>query len=155
MLVFMDIDGVIADCSHRLKYLENKNYDKFYSEEMMMEDQPIQIGLDLLGMFLGNWEVELYLLTGRPYRTEEITKKWLKQYLSEFDCPPILMRRDHDYRKSEVVKTEIVDKSLHNKNSVCYGADEILFIDDDPKNVKAVEEACGKVKGIVFGATRL
>ena len=52
MLVFMDIDGVIADCDHRLKYLENKDYDKFYSEEMMKKDQPIQIGLNLLEMFL-------------------------------------------------------------------------------------------------------
>ena len=151
----MDIDGVLADCSHRLKYLKDKDYETFYSPEKIMADQPIQIGLDLLEMFLGNWEVELYLLTGRPYRTEEVTKKWLKQYLPEFDCPPILMRKDHDYRSSAVVKAEIIKRSLNDKNSVCYGADEILFIDDDPKNVKAVEEACGKVQGIIFGSSRL
>lgn len=155
MVIFMDIDGVLADCSHRLRFLENKNYEAFYSPEGMMIDQPIRIGLDLLEMFLGNWEVEVYLLTGRPYRTEEVTKKWLKQYLPEFDCPPILMRKDHDYRDSGVVKAEIIKRSLNDKNSVCYGADEVLFIDDDPENVKAVEEACGKVQGIIFGSSRL
>lgn len=33
--IVFDIDGVLADCSHRLKYIqgENKDYDKFYIEE--------------------------------------------------------------------------------------------------------------------------
>lgn len=30
--IVFDIDGVLADCSHRLKYIkgEKKDYDKFY-----------------------------------------------------------------------------------------------------------------------------
>ena len=33
--IVFDIDGVLADCSHRLHYIqgENKDYDKFYSDE--------------------------------------------------------------------------------------------------------------------------
>lgn len=33
--IVFDIDGVLADCSHRLKYIQgkDKDYDKFYSKE--------------------------------------------------------------------------------------------------------------------------
>lgn len=155
MIVFIDIDGVIADCEHRLHYLEDKDYEKFYSEEEILKDQPIRAGIELFELLADSWQVELYVLTGRPYRTEKATRKWLNEHLPDWKDIPMLMRKDHDYRPSDVVKAEIIKKSLREEGSIIKDSDqEILLIDDDPKNVKGVEQACKKVKGIVFGSSR-
>ena len=153
MLVVLDIDGVLANCDHRLHYLNEKDYDSFYSEEEMLKDEPIKEGLELLEILLDNWEVELYLMTGRPYRTEDATRKWLSRQRQDFGELIMIMRKDHDYRPSDEVKLENMLKmeKLMNKDR----DDSILFIDDDLKNVQAVEKGCGKVKGILFGTSRL
>lgn len=41
--IVFDIDGVLADCSHRLKYIqgEDKDYDSFYSYDEILKDKPI------------------------------------------------------------------------------------------------------------------
>ena len=31
-ITIVDMDGVFADCTHRLKYAEKKDYEKFYYE---------------------------------------------------------------------------------------------------------------------------
>ena len=48
--IIFDIDGVLADCSHRLHYLKDKNYDNFYSDEEIMKDKPIH---DIMDIFVG------------------------------------------------------------------------------------------------------
>ena len=152
MLVYLDIDGVLADCEHRLHYLKEKNYEKFYSDQEIDNDRPIDKGFELLEMLMDTWEVELYLITGRPYRAEEITRKWLRERRSDYGDLTIIMRKDHDYRPSDILKPEIMKKNVEWAN----GREEpIYFIDDDPKNVKAVEEACPEVTGFVFGSSRL
>jgi len=152
MLVFCDIDGVLADCNHRLHYLSEKNYDKFYSEEEMMNDKPIEEGLGLLEILLNDPFCRVVLLTGRPYRTEKQTREWLKTYsyhkgIEKID---IVMRKDHDYRPSEVVKVEALNQ--FNTGDFKLG---VLVIDDDPKNVVAVEKGVENCKGILFGTSRL
>lgn len=148
MLVFMDIDGCLADCSHRLHYLKEKNYDRFYSDEEILRDTPILEGFELFNAFFQNWDVELVILTGRPYRTEDATKEWLRRqgYVPE----KMIMRRNHDYRPSEIIKTEAIQKYIQDKE-----VRSILLIDDDPKNVVAVEKAVENCIGILFGTSRL
>ena len=48
--IIFDIDGVLADCSNRLKYIkgEKKDYDKFYSDEEILKDKVIEAGEKIL-----------------------------------------------------------------------------------------------------------
>ncbi len=41
--IVFDIDGVLADCSHRLHYIQgdNKDYESFYSYDEVLKDMPI------------------------------------------------------------------------------------------------------------------
>ncbi len=154
MLIFMDIDGVLADCSHRLRYLKEKDYDSFYSREEMIKDIPIRSGIQLWNtLFTSSIEYALVFVTGRPYKTEEWTREWLKKvarcYNAEFAT--LLMRGDHDYRPSNIIKVEAINKYLSENKY----RGEILFIDDDPKNVKAVEEGVENCQGIIFGSSRI
>lgn len=147
MLILLDIDGVLADCSHRLHYLKDKNYDKFYSAEEILNDNPIRSGLDLLyELFPHN---KVVLVTGRPYRTQEATMAWLKREFRDDFEPEMIMRKDHDFRPSDVLKAEMIKEFTDGMEG-----ETILFIDDDPKNVKAVENAC-RVQGVIFGSSRL
>lgn len=153
MIVVSDIDGVLADCSHRLHYLKEKNYEKFYSEEEMLKDRKIRSGEALLENLYDEWYEGIMYLTGRPYRTEEWTRKWIEEetWLEGADSAIMLMRKNHDYRPSDIVKVETLQKYLEE---IQYRG-EILFIDDDPKNVVAMEKAVENCTGILFGASRL
>lgn len=149
MIVFCDIDGIVADCTHRLKYLEKKDYEKFYSAEMIMEDAPIPAGIELIGLLVDSPTVTFNYLTGRPYRTQKTTSKWLAQF--SLESPLMFMRHDHDFRKSEIVKAEIMKKYIEHEQP----DDIILFIDDDPLNVAGVCSVDKRIVGITFGADRL
>lgn len=154
MIVISDIDGVLADCEHRLHYLKEKDYDKFYSEEEMLKDWPIKTGTFLLSaLYRSPYDTAVVFLTGRPYRTEKWTRTWLREkaHFENAEFATILMRKDHDYRPSDIVKAEAISKYL-DENPY---RGEILFIDDDLKNVIAVERAVENCQGILFGTSRL
>lgn len=151
MLVIFDIDGVLADCSHRLKYLENRDYDMFYSSRVMGDDSPINAGFDILHRILASG-AEIAFCTGRPRKTRDCTKEWLKYYLPmdlHYVTNHLYMRKDGDHRKSEVVKPELVDEIVANSNTAI--DDTFVFIDDMRENVDAVcKHSKGLVTGLVF-----
>ena len=45
MVVVFDIDGVIADNAHRLRFMRKRDYDSFYSRNEIMKDTPIEDGI--------------------------------------------------------------------------------------------------------------
>ena len=156
MIVFFDIDGVLADCKHRLHYQEEKDYDQFYSPEEMKKDKPIQSGIELYESLCENMLSEMIIVTGRPYRTLETTKKWLEK--NGVVAPIIIMRKDGDYRSSENIKVQALKKffeSEYYKTGYPEGIECALFVDDDPKNIKAIEKEFPKIKGLIFGSDRL
>lgn len=151
-ILVCDIDGVLADCTHRLHYLEQKNYEAFYSIANMLEDEIIWIGKDLFNAIkqpLSGFDT--YLLTGRPERTRKVTEMWLSYYDVGFNR--MYMREDGDYRPSPKVKIDLMNRLIESRKAYdnsCSG----YFIDDDPDNVKAVCEAFPKITGITFGTKR-
>lgn len=159
-LIICDIDGVLADCSHRLHYLEEKDYGEFYGDKIL-DDELIQSGAKLLyhlwdRHFVGDSLTEvsnsLIFLTGRPNKTRTITQDWMRACLvAQVANYPLLMRGDGDYRPSPIVKVEL----LKACNIPFDEYKTIYFIDDDPDNVKAVCEAFPKITGITFGTKRM
>lgn len=161
-LIICDIDGVLADCSHRLHYLEERNYDDFYSNNAMLDDKTILAGVDLLFSLRHNYcpigesvqrKNPVIFLTGRPDRTRSITMAWIQEHIGyAMHDLPLLMRGDEDYRPSSVVKTELLQAALPHQGR---RYDMVYFIDDDPENVKAVCKAFPKITGITFGIKRM
>lgn len=152
-LAIFDIDGVLADISHRLHYLREKDYDKFYGVSIA-EDQPIASGRELLVKMRGYCTFppeDLWLLTGRPERTRIMTEMWLRARLNLWPrSEDLLMRPDGDYRPSPELKVMLLKKRQRELKKY----DLIYFIDDDPENVKAVEEVFPDITGIVFSTKR-
>lgn len=166
MIIFCAIDGVLADITHRLHFKDEGNYDAFYADEALDKDAVIDAGFTFLDSLFTSPVThydDVVLVTGRPKKTENATMKWLRRCASnEFLINEyyLLMRKDGDHRKSREVKVELVRGFLDRR---CFiGADgqllassPILFIDDDPNNVKAVCDAFPTIIGLTFGTGRL
>ena len=112
-----DIDGTIADCSHRLHFIagEHKDWDAFYAA--CKDDKPID---DVCRIFrtLQAHALPLLLLTGRPNKTAKDTLLWLA-YNQMWTTPSDLyMRKDGDHRPDYVVKREIYEQEIKDKYDV-------------------------------------
>lgn len=152
-LVICDIDGVLADISHRLHYLEEKDYKNFYGVAMA-NDKVIESGNNLVKSLRDGrsfMEADVWLLTGRPEQTRAMTKQWVESVTSLYiSSTMFLMRPDGDYRPSPELKVELLKKRRRELKKY----DLVYFIDDDPENVKAVEKAFPNITGIVFSTKR-
>lgn len=108
MLALIDIDGTIADCSHRLGHIrggEVPDWEAFF--DAMDKDTPIRHICDLVRV-LGDGYNIIYL-TGRPDSHRVQTAWWL-------DCnflakgKDLLMRKAGDHRPDYIVKKELYEK---------------------------------------------
>lgn len=154
MLTLFDIDGVLVDISHRLRYLKTKDYNRFYSAEELSKDKLIDAGVDLLGVLKNE---DVFFITGRPERCREETEKLLrnisKKIGSHFSGDMLYMRADGDYRQSAIVKPELIERLMAAlKDNPFYDNTHGIFIDDMPENVRAVRRKFPELAGIIFDA---
>lgn len=104
--VIFDIDGTLADDSHRLELLEpdengRKDYEAYNS--LMSLDLP-KLAVKLLAIGFDKQGVMIYVITGRFARHRAETKAWLLKHGIPFDF--LIMRRDGDYRCGTIIKRE-------------------------------------------------
>lgn len=143
--IVFDIDGVLADCSHRLHYIqgEDKDYDKFYSDDEILKDKVLKNGKTLFhaiersisedcrnehyynerGEFS---KIRIVSITGRNEKCRSATEKWLWDNIIN-TAISIYMRPTNDYRPAHEVKKDLIEKHIDFEN--------ILFaFDDDQVN---------------------
>lgn len=127
--IICDLDGTIADHTHRLHYIEQrpKDYDSFYSEVHL--DPPITEVIDIVKSVHNNgYGPEIIFVTGRPEKCREDTKRWLAQHVSLYYDYKLFMRMDDDRRKDYTIKSEIYRYNIANEY-------DILFVLDDRSSV--------------------
>ena len=154
-IYIFDIDGVLADLEHRLIYRKRNDFNNFYDEDIMAEDGLIAAGKDLLDIM--NKDGIVVYSTGRPERTRKTTIEWLVK--NGLPIRAMCMRKDNDFRPSSVVKLDHVWEIMKEfGESLESSRGRVYFIDDDPKNVEAVERNYAKrsikVTGLVYGTKR-
>lgn len=136
--VICDIDGVIADCTHRLKYItkpafsdgsscNDPDWNAFF--DACIDDEPIKPMIDFL------WDISLMYnivyVTVRPERSREKTLAWFVAN----DVPwmkstsLLFMRPDGDHRHDCVVKQEILNKYMDRSNIVAVFEDRDRVVD--------------------------
>lgn len=108
MIVICDIDGTIADCSHRLHLIKDKpkNWNKFH--ELCIQDKVVE-NIQEIVWCLNKFHIVIYI-TGRPESSRELTEKWLANH--SFPEGDLYMRKDGDYRQDWITKAEHLDKVL-------------------------------------------
>jgi predicted kinase len=125
--VIFDLDGTLADITHRLHHVKdgNRRWDKFFEE--CDKDLPIQSVIDLYNNLIGKYRIAI--VSGRSETVRIKTEDWLIQNgIKEFQ---LWMRKTGDYRKDFIIKEEFLDEliSLHHN---------IAFVIDDRPSVVAM-----------------
>jgi len=106
-VVVFDIDGTIADNSHRQHHLMGgkkdwKSYNATMSKDGLIED----VAVLLITLAMNN---HIILCTGREEVYREVTQRWLEeQYLARY-AKDIFMRPEKDYRSDAIVKVELLN----------------------------------------------
>jgi len=109
MAIIFDIDGTIADLTHRLHYIAKKpkRWDLFFKE--CINDKPITDILALYDMFNARG-IPMILVSGRSDEVRAETEEWLRRNQITYD--QLHMRKAGDYRPDWVVKEEILKTHL-------------------------------------------
>lgn len=104
--IIVDLDGTLANCDHRLHYLEGakKNWDKFFEE--CTDDSVIQPMLHLLKILSEHYAI--VFITARPEKNRELTSKWLDKNGVEYS--ELLMRPNVDFNKSPISKNKMLNE---------------------------------------------
>jgi hypothetical protein len=127
-LAVIDIDGVVADVRHRLRFLDRrpKDWDAFFSAAE--QDLPLEAGLRrVIELAAGH---DVVWLTGRPERLRKVTTGWLARH--GLPDGPLHMRGNRDRRPARTFKLGQV-RRLATERTVA------VVLDDDPAVVAALE----------------
>lgn len=129
--VIFDVDGTLADCSHRIHHVSNgnKNFDAFFSaadDDMLIE--PVAIILDSLSAA----GYEILICSGRPENQREMTVRWLNGMAIDYSS--LYMRPDNDPRPDHLVKAQILETMRED------GFDPFLAIEDRDDVVEMFRE---------------
>lgn len=142
-LIVFDIDGTIADCTHRLHYIEKKpkNWNVFFSSAK--NDLPILPMVDLLMQLADNNRSEfiantIVLATGRPEYLRNDTTEWIRKHIGHGYIDRIYMRGNTDYRSDDVVKVELAQRIEKDYNSKIW-----MWFDDRERVIQALRNELG------------
>ncbi len=125
-----DIDGVLADVSHRMHFLAGRRPDWEGFFAAAVDDAPLPEGLALVAE--AQKECEVAYLTGRPERCRPDTLHWLRtQALPDGN---LAMRADRDHRPARKVKPPIL-------RQLARGRVVAVVVDDDEDVCDAYEHA--------------
>lgn len=115
-----DIDGTIADATHRLHFIENKpkNWPAFF--DACVDDKPIQHVIDLAVTI--SRDTEIVYVSGRSDRVKYQTLEWLRMFA--LPSGNLYMRKDGDFRPDHMVKLELLAQIRAD------GFDPIMAFDD-------------------------
>lgn len=131
MIAVFDIDGVLADATHRQHHLASrpKDWDAFFGG--VGADPVIEAGVR---RYLEEaTRHEIVLMSGRPERTRRDTQEWLaRNGLGE---PRMVLREDADFRPAAVVKSELI--------GLVATPTEVAVVVDDDESVVARLTAMG------------
>lgn len=135
-IVVVDLDGTLADASHREHLARAKMWDEFHAG--LSEDKPREGVAWLLRLLHRDPEVCVVACTGRPERYRLATYKWLAAN-DIHGIDDIVMRPNDDYRSDAELKPAILRDWI--AAFIPEGAHVMMILDDRDKVVEAWRNA--------------
>jgi hypothetical protein len=130
LVAVFDLDGVVADVSHRRHLIDGKrDWSAFFAAAA--DDAPLAPGLEL-ARAAQEEGLGIVYLSGRPERLRQITLDWLRQH----EAPPgqLMLRPGRDRSPATGLKLRLLRRLARHARIV-------FFVDDDADVVNAVRSA--------------
>lgn len=128
-IIIVDIDGTLADITHRRHHIDRKRkrWGKFF--QAMDKDLPIpEVAARVRQL---SQDHTIILVTGRPEDYRGQTEAWLKKFKIPYQA--LYMRKSGDFRSDDIVKQEILNQHIKKENVR-------LVIDDRPRVIRMWRE---------------
>lgn len=111
MIYIFDLDGTLADITHRLHFIKNgsNNWREFFAA--CSNDMPID-SVCYLARTLYESGARIIIVTGRSDECEEATLDWLQKY--KLPPSPVYMRKEGDHRPDHEVKAELLNQVIED-----------------------------------------
>jgi hypothetical protein len=143
-IILCDLDGTLADCSHRLHHIQppqyrhgvgeqthpKKNWTAFFAA--CGDDSPIPHIISFIEM-LDRDRVEVWITSGRSDECRSKTESWLADHGVRYDR--LIMRRAGDFTDDGILKPSWLTDGAIPRDRV------LLAIDDRNRVVKAWRDA--------------
>lgn len=131
MIITSDLDGVLADNTHRAGQLAANPPDWQAVAEAIPHDKPVMPLILMLRLFAARGHV-IHILTGRAETTRAATEAWLDKYAVPYHA--LRMRADDDARPQVLLKRDFIRP---------YNKARVLFSLEDNPRVVALYRAAG------------
>ena len=130
-IVIVDIDGTVADCTHRQHFVQNvqkKDWKGFFSQ-LHLDTPRKEVYEDACEVAREN-DAEIVFVSARPEDYREGTERWLRD--NKMDYIALVMRRKGDSRPDTDVKRDIYNRYLKQY-------DVVKVFDDRPAVIRMWE----------------
>lgn len=155
MYYIFDIDGTLADSSHRIHHITKtpKDWDSFFQDDLILLDEPIKPVVSILRAILKDRATDpmapgIVFLTGRPEKTRVVTIKWLQailglRYDHAIPFSNLIMRPNGNFMNDDIWKVQELSK-LEKERIIC-------VFEDRNRIVKAMRAAGYTVMHVADG----
>lgn len=119
--IIVDVDGTITNLDHRRGYLASspKNYPAF--EKGIPFDLPHQHVIDVVNtLYDAGWRI--VLCSGRGEQSRKVTEDWMVRHGVKYHA--LYMRAEKDYRRDDIVKSELLDKIIEDGYNISFCLDD-------------------------------
>lgn len=127
-IAIFDIDGTLANITHRLHHIKNGNRDWKSFNTNVHNDAPISNILGLMETLRQSSNYTILLVSGRGEEIRKPTEQWLNTHKALYE--KLYMRPAGDYRKDTILKCEILEQIR-----IAYPNIPIAFVVDDRTSV--------------------
>jgi phosphoglycolate phosphatase-like HAD superfamily hydrolase len=125
-----DVDGVLADVSHRRHFITGRrNWKAFFAAAA--DDVPLATGIEL-ARAARDRGLELVYLSGRPEHLRAVTLDWCREH--DVPAGQLLLRPDRD-------RSPAIHLKLRLLRQLAAARRVVFFVDDDTEVVDAVRQA--------------
>lgn len=126
--IVFDIDGTLADCSHRVQYAQAKLWEEFHERA---KDDLVVINVADLMRYLAK-DFSIMLLTGRPEKYRHMTIEWLLDAGLHLSYDELVMRPDYNYIQDGLMKIDLLEQWFGSQQDVLHN---VWFVVDDRESV--------------------
>ena len=131
-IVLCDIDGTVADITHREHHLKRNEKGRVNWEAFFALQSEDAVREHIKAMIYESWpDCKVVFLTGRPEDYREVTEQWLND--NGFEYIELHMRPYGDRRPDYIVKSEFVLTLMENY-------DIVIALEDREPVIKMLRE---------------